>query len=117
MDLSQADYAFNGENHSDYAGRSVSSAGDVDGDNLDDFLIGAYGNDDGGNGDGKVYLILGSSLGNSSVIDLSQVSYSFIEENSASAGYSVSSAGDIDGDGFPEIMFSASSWVYIRSIQ
>ena len=36
----------------DYSGSFVSSAGDVDGDGLDDILIGAYGNDDGGSGSG-----------------------------------------------------------------
>ena len=63
IDLSTADYAFIGENRNDYSGYSLSSAGDVDGDGLDDILIGAYGNDDGGSDAGKSYLILGSSLG------------------------------------------------------
>ena len=44
--------------------------GDVDGDGLDDLLVGAWGNDDGGSLAGKAYLILGASLGSSSEMDL-----------------------------------------------
>ena len=58
IDLSLADYSFVGEEASDGAGISVSSAGDVDGDGLDDLLVGAHGNDDGGSAAGKTYLIL-----------------------------------------------------------
>jgi midasin (ATPase involved in ribosome maturation) len=56
--LSLADYSFVGENSDDRAGRSVSSAGDVDGDGLDDLLVGAFTNGDGGSDAGKAYLIL-----------------------------------------------------------
>ncbi len=56
--LSLADYSFVGENSEDYAGVSVSSAGDVDGDGLDDLLVGASGNDDGGINAGKAYLLM-----------------------------------------------------------
>jgi len=47
------------ESRDDYAGSSVSGAGDVDGDGLDDLLIGAYGDDDGGSSAGAAYLFLG----------------------------------------------------------
>ncbi len=52
--------------------------GDVDGDGLADILIGAFGNGDGGSAAGKSYLILGSSLGSTSILDLSLVDYSFV---------------------------------------
>jgi hypothetical protein len=48
-----------GKNGGDYAGCSVSSAGDVDGDGLDDLLMGAPYNSDGGTDAGEAYLILG----------------------------------------------------------
>ena len=107
MDVSLADYSFIGENASDYSGNSVSSAGDIDGDGLSDILIGAY-EYYGGYVGGKTYLILGSSLGSSSTIDLSLADYSFIGENGGDqAGRSVSSAGDIDGDGLDDILIGA----------
>jgi hypothetical protein len=37
-------FVINGESENDYSGYSVSSAGDVNGDGLDDLIVGAYGN-------------------------------------------------------------------------
>ncbi len=83
----------------------MSSAGDVDGDGLDDFLVGAAGNDDGGWDAGKAYLILGSSLGSSPTIDLSSADYSFVGENNGDeAGFSLASLGDADGDGLDDLL-------------
>ena len=108
IELSAADYSFVGENRWDNAGRSVSSAGDVDGDGLDDLLVGADYNDDGGESAGKVYLILGASLGSDSTIDLSAADYSFVGEHGLDhAGSSVSSAGDVDGDGLADLLVGA----------
>jgi hypothetical protein len=47
----------------DYAGRSVSSAGDINGDGYDDLIVGAPGGDDGGNDAGEAYVIFGSAYG------------------------------------------------------
>ena len=108
IDLSLADYSFIGENDNDLSGYSISSAGDIDGDGLDDILIGAYRNDAGGSNAGKSYLFLGSSLGSISEIDLSLADYSFIGENvDDRSGYSISSAGDVDGDGLDDILIGA----------
>jgi hypothetical protein len=46
----------------DFAGSSVVGAGDIDGDGLDDVLIGALGNDAAGVDAGVAYLVLGGSL-------------------------------------------------------
>ncbi len=110
IDLSRADFAFIGENEGDYAGVSVSTAGDVDGDGLSDLLVGAPDNDDGGNYAGKVYLVLGSTLTASATtdIDLRQADFAFIGENQGDyAGVSVSSAGDVDGDGLDDVLIGA----------
>ncbi len=107
--LSQADYKFVGEAGGDWAGIQVSSAGDVDGDGLDDLLIGAYGAKDKGPKTGTVYLILGKSLGAAKTVDLSQADYKFIGENADDyAGYAVSMAGDVDGDKLGDFIIGAS---------
>jgi len=43
---------------SDYVGRRVASAGDVDGDGVPDLVLGAYANDDGGSNAGGAWVIL-----------------------------------------------------------
>ena len=59
-DLSNANASFWGEDVNDYSGYSVASAGDANGDGYDDFLIGAYNDEDGGIGAGQTYLLLGT---------------------------------------------------------
>jgi hypothetical protein len=83
-DTDASSIAFIGENIEDYAGRSVSPAGDVDGDGLDDLFVGATYNDDGAFNAGKAYLLLGSTLAasTSSTIDLSNADFAFIGERS-----------------------------------
>ena len=55
-------YQFFGTEAYDAAGVRIASAGDVDGDELDDLIIGAYGADGGGSGSGESYLISGADL-------------------------------------------------------
>jgi fibrillarin-like rRNA methylase len=84
-------------------GRSVASAGDVDKDGYDDVVVGAYYYDNGENNEGSVFLYRGSSSGLSS-------SPSWIGEgNQAGAwfGSSVSSAGDVNNDGYSDVMVGA----------
>ncbi|MBD3350511.1 MAG: hypothetical protein GF364_03395, partial [Candidatus Lokiarchaeota archaeon] len=59
INTSYADVAFSGESSGDWSGYSVSLAGDVNGDNYGDFLIGAYRNDEGGEEIGQVYMLYG----------------------------------------------------------
>ena len=80
IDLSQADVIFEGEDSMvgdvTYFGEFLSSAGDVDGDGLDDILISAprYGS---GNNEsmGRVYLFLANSFGSLSAISATSLLY------------------------------------------
>jgi hypothetical protein len=60
-DLSVSDYTLFAENDMDVAGHTIAGAGDVDGDGLDDVLVGAPGLASSGRGDnrGRSYLLLG----------------------------------------------------------
>ncbi len=102
----------------DLSGEAVSQAGDINGDGVDDLLIGARGADgsaENATGNGRVYLVYGrSGLEQlSGVISLASVGNSVVgavfetSENGAGAGNSVSSAGDVNGDGIDDILIGA----------
>ncbi|EAM49592.1 integrin alpha [Crocosphaera watsonii WH 8501] len=93
--------------------KSNSGAGDINGDGFDDILIGASGADPNGNRSaGESYVIFGSASGFSGSLDLSSLDGSNgfvlngIDEFDGS-GSSVSGAGDINGDGFDDIIIGA----------
>ena len=104
IDLSAADAKFVGEEAGDEAGVSVAGAGDVNGDGFDDLIVGAFGHGVGG----AAYLIYGSSGGPVGEIDLSAAGAKFLGEGPADcAGWSVSGAGDVNGDGFDDLIIGA----------
>ena len=113
-------FIIQGDAADDFAGRSVSSAGDVNGDGFDDLIIGASFGDDGGNFAGEAYVVFGSAtgfgstIGGRQVIDLTSLTAAqgFIiqgDTNFDQAGYSVSAAGDVNGDGFDDLIVGAIS--------
>ncbi|MFT5684500.1 MAG: parallel beta-helix repeat protein, partial [Myxococcota bacterium] len=106
LSLSSADAKFTGEDYFDWAGDSVSDAGDFDGDGFDDLLIGAYASDGGGTTSGAAYLVLGPVTAD---LDLSSADARLIGDAGDYAGTSVSGAGDMDGDGFDDLLVGASS--------
>jgi hypothetical protein len=107
--LSSADASYWGEDSSDFAGWSVAGAGDVNGDGLDDILIGATGDEEGGgNNAGQTYLILGKTSGWAMDVSLSQADASFIGEDVGDwSGNSIDGAGDVNGDGYDDILIGA----------
>ncbi|MFC1780345.1 integrin alpha, partial [Patescibacteria group bacterium] len=107
-DLSAADASFWGEDIDDYSGNSVSGAGDVNGDGYDDFIIGAFEDDDGGATSGQTYLVLGRASGWIMDTDLSAVDASFWgEDGSDRSGFSISEGGDANGDGYDDLLIGA----------
>jgi hypothetical protein len=105
-------FAINGIAAFDVSGRSVSSAGDVNGDGFDDLIIGASASPNGIDGAGQSYVVFGSNSGFGANLNLSALNGSngFAINGIAagdSSGYSVSSAGDVNGDGFDDLIIGA----------
>ena len=101
------------DNDDNLLGFAVSSAGDFNGDGFDDIIIGAPVADSAnGEYSGEVYLLFGKSNGFNADIDLTELDANdgFIItglNKFDQLGSSVSSAGDIDGDGFDDLIISA----------
>ena len=103
IDAKMADYQFYAEGGLSSA--SISTAGDVDGDGLDDILIGNAYNDDGASDGGKVYLFLAASLGVDRLIDVEDADYTFTGLTAnQNGGYTVDGTGDFDGDGINDLV-------------
>ena len=102
-----------GSTPDDRSGMAVSGAGDINADGFDDLLIGAYWADCFGNPSaGKTYVVFGKADGFAASLELSSLDgtngfaingIKFFDVS----GYSVSGAGDVNGDGFDDLLIGA----------
>lgn len=91
----------------DFFGASIASIPDITGDNVPDIVVGAIGDDDGGNGSGSMTVLDSSLIAALTASDLaSSVVFAKINGNAPyqQFGTNVSSAGDYDGDGVFDII-------------
>jgi len=106
-------FKLSGAAANDFAGGSVASAGDLNGDGFDDLIIGARSADPNGvTNSGASYVVFGKAAGFGSNINLSNLdgSNGFRLSGAAArdyAGYSVASAGDVNGDGCDDLIVGA----------
>ena len=93
----------------DDAGSSVSSAGDVNGDGIDDLIVGAPNNDEGGTDAGAAYVIYGTDGNRTGTLELDSLTVTdgFKIVGEGYAGACVSSAGDVNGDGIDDLIVGA----------
>jgi hypothetical protein len=105
-------FKITGEHELDAAARHLGAAGDINGDGFDDVIIGASFADPHGNMSGASYVVYGAASGFAPNLELSSLDGTNgfkISGASASdsSGYSVTSAGDINGDGYADMIISA----------
>jgi VCBS repeat-containing protein len=112
-DIADGNHGFKiiGQAANNFAGFSVSSAGDINGDGFDDMVIGASRN---ASSSGAAYVIYGTDS-HLTTVDLDSVAAGVggfkinAQASGNLTGYDVSSAGDINGDGFDDILISATN--------
>jgi hypothetical protein len=99
-----ADASVTGEGLVDGLGNAVSGAGDVNGDGFDDIVIGARSNDSNGIQAGRAYLFYGPVTGDHTALEADAIisGDAFYE-----LGWSLAPAGDVNGDGFDDVLVGA----------
>lgn len=86
-----------------FMGAAVSGAGDINGDGYDDVILGAQAYDNGQSDEGVVFVYYGTSRG------INPTTYTLLERNVVNGhfGTSISGGGDLDGDGYDDIVVGA----------
>jgi hypothetical protein len=116
VDLSALDgsngFRIDGAAADDFSGFSVASAGDFNGDGFADVIVGAYRADPNGSFSGSSYVVFGAAGGFDAALQLSALdgNNGFRIDGVAGsdfAGRSVASAGDVNGDGFGDLIVGA----------
>ncbi len=109
--LGTGGFRLDGIDGGDRSGRGVSGAGDINGDGLADLIIGAYY---ANNGIGESYVVFGKAT--NTPVDLSALGNGGFRidgaDTSTFSGFSVSGAGDVNGDGLADLIVGASGTVF-----
>jgi hypothetical protein len=90
-----------GEGEGDWFGYGIGTAGDVNGDGIDDLLAGAKYNKQGGPDAGKAYLYEGSKGA------LGKAAWTWEGSAHANASLRICTAGDVNGDGYDDVLVTA----------
>jgi hypothetical protein len=100
-DAGAADAVLQGEASGDQAGRVIASA-DLDLDGVQDVAVGAFRSDRGGTNAGAAYVVYGAVSG---TMDLGDADAILVGETASGwAAYHLAVPGDVDGDGWPDLL-------------
>ncbi|MCP4622930.1 MAG: hypothetical protein GY850_05305, partial [bacterium] len=101
-----ADWTAESDQVNAWFGSCVSTAGDVNGDGYSDVIVGTIYYDKGQTDEGRAFVYHGSSSGLSTTADWTAES----DQASAFFGYSLSTAGDVNGDGYSDVIVGANKY-------
>lgn len=111
-ELASQGFFISAGNSAQWLSKSASAAGDINGDGLQDYMLSApYAEVNGMQYAGRVYVLYGSRLRqNISLSDVVNGTGGFVINGSSAGqllGFSISTAGDINGDGFTDFIISS----------
>ena len=101
-----AHLTLSGASASAQLGAGLGGAGDINGDGFADLVVGAPGYSSGQVGEGRAQLHLGSVSGLSATPDWTLEG----NQSGASLGAQATGAGDVNGDGYADLLLTAPSW-------
>ncbi len=101
------DVAFDnpGDEAAGFFAYAASGAGDTNGDGYSDFVVGAYNQSNPEANEGNAFLYFGSASGFASAPDVTFDNP--VDQSGGNFGYAVSAAGDVDADGFGDLVVGA----------
>jgi hypothetical protein len=91
-------------------GERVAGAGDVNGDGYADVIVGARFYDAGQTNEGAAFVFLGGASGVASASAAAAATQIEGNQNAARLGHGVASAGDVNGDGYADVIVGASNY-------
>ncbi len=97
-------------NNTDCFGSSICSIGDLDKDSINDIVVGAYQDDDGGNNKGALWVLFLNADGtvkNHQKISSTDGNFTGAFDDADFFGYAVDSIGDLNNDGITDIVVGA----------
>ena len=100
------DWNVQGNLNNAWYGKSVATAGDVNGDGYSDVIVGSPGYTDGQVEEGAAFLYYGGPDSLSQSAGWSKRS----NEADSDFGFALASAGDVNGDGFADVIVGAPDW-------
>ncbi len=101
-----SDWWFESNQTNAYLGASVATAGDVNGDGFSDVVVGASGHGSGLSEEGAAFVFHGSPEDLAGSPGWTKLS----DQQDARFGWSVGTAGDVNGDGYADVIVGARDW-------